>query len=108
MEIKTCEEYVLNRAKELENDVFRLKEELEAKNKQIKELEDIVTTYDELFREQGSKDVFDSSNHVSVNVCEAYEDEREYYNFLISRNGQFLKVKDYRTKSDENSQEDEE
>ncbi len=108
MEIKTCEEYVLSRLAELEIEVSSLKAQLNEKDNQIRGLEDTVTTYDELFREYGQKDVFDSSVHVSADVSEAYSKEKPYYDFIMSRNEQFLSVHDYRKKSDENSQEDEE
>ena len=106
MEIKTCEQYVLNRVKELEDDVERLKVELLKKDKELKEVQDIVTTYDELFREHGTKDVFDSSVHASVDVCEAYTKEKDYYDFIISRNGQYISVHDYRKSVDEKSEEE--
>ena len=108
MEIRTCEEYVLSKLAELELEVCSLKAQLNEKDNQIRGLEDTVTTYDELFREHGSQDVFDSNTHVNVDVSEAYKGEKEYYEFLMNRNGQFLKVNDYRKKTDENSQEDEE
>jgi hypothetical protein len=108
MEIRTCEEYVLNRAKELENDVFRLKEQLESKNAEIAELQSVITTYDELFRVHGQKDIFDSSVHASVDVCEAFTKEKPYFDFLVERNGQWLEVHDYRKSKDEETQEDEE
>ena len=108
MEIKTCEEYVLSRLEVAEKANELLQETIDNLNKTISEYEGIITTYDELFREHGSKDVFDSNTHVNVDVSEAYRGEKEYYEFLINRNGQFLKVNDYRKKTDENSQEDEE
>lgn len=108
MEIKTCEQYVLSKLAELELEVSSLKAQLNEKDNQIRGLEDTVTTYDELFREHGQKDVFDSSVHVSVDVSEAYSNEKPYYDFIVNRNEQFLSVHDYRKKTDENSQEDEE
>lgn len=109
MEIKTCEQYVLSQLQTLEKKNEMLQENINHLNKVISEYEGIITTYDELFREHGSKDVFDSGNtHVNADVSSAYKGEKEYYEFLINRNGQFLKVNDYRKKSDENSQEDEE
>ena len=108
MEIRTCEEYVLNRARELENEVFKLNEELESKNKEIAELQNIITTYDELFRVHGQKDIFYSSVHVGVDVCEAYTKEKPYFDFIVERSDKFLSVHDYRKSKDEETQEDEE
>lgn len=97
MEIKTCEEYVINRARELENEVLILKDELEAKNRQIKELQETVTTYDELFRIYGEKNIFNSGEKIEAGVHGGYSDEEaNFFNFIEERNGKWLKVRDYR------------
>ena len=94
MEITNCEQYVLNKLQETENEVERLRAELVMMQSQLKEAQDIITTYDEVFREHGTNDLFDSSNHVSLTICDKYE--TDYYNFLMERNHTFLTVKDYR------------
>jgi hypothetical protein len=94
MEIKSCEQYVINRLQEMENEVKRLESVVEHLNKVISEDEAIITTYDELFREHGEKDLFNSGCRIEASVCENYEPE--YYNFIMKRNEQFLEIKDYR------------
>lgn len=107
MEIKTCEQYVLNKVTELENEVERLKVELLKKDKELNEVQDIVTTYDELVRVHGELDHFNSGNKIEIGVYDKYDDEeKSYFKFLEERNGKWLQEKDYRdNKSDETTEE---
>ena len=106
MEIKTCEQYVLNRLSEVENEVEKLKVELLKKESELKEVQDIVTTYDELLRECGEIDHFNSGDKIEVGVYERYDNEGSYFKFLKERNSKWLQEKDYRdNKSDETTEE---
>lgn len=101
MEITTCEQYVLNRVKELDDEVERLRVELLKRDKEVTELQDIVTTYDEIVRVYGEKDVFTHTTKIEVDVHSGYSDEEdEYYNFLMNRNEKYLEVRDYSEKSE--------
>ncbi len=107
MEIKTCEQYVLSKVTELEHEVERLKVELLKKESELKEAQDIITTYDELVRVHGELDHFNSGNKIEVGVYDKYDDdEKSYFKFLEERNGKWLQEKDYRDKqSDETTEE---
>lgn len=107
MEIKTCEQYVLNKVIELEKEVERLKVELLKKESELKEVQNVATTYDEIFRVYGEKDIFNSGAKIEAGVHGGYSDEEaNYFDFIEERNGKWLRVKDYRdNKSNETTEE---
>ena len=90
----TCEEYVVGKLNDSEGKIERLQNIIEKLNKDLKKYEDIITTYDEIIRDCGELDIFDSGTSISLRASEGYD--KSAYDFIMERNGKFLKSHDYR------------
>ena len=83
MEIKTCEQYVLKRLEEAENDIEAMKVDIMCKETEIQSLADEVANLKDIIRRRATITLADEGGHISFeSVWEEFESDLQDFEVI--------------------------